>query len=54
MSAKSEENKWSRRDRKQDKRKNGMRSDKRPTDIGNAIAKRAEKARTNRKKRSER
>lgn len=52
MSDKSEQNKWSRRDRKQDKRRHGMRSDRRPTDIGNAVANRAEQAKKKRKQRS--
>jgi hypothetical protein len=50
MSRQSEENRWSKRDRKQDKRKHGMRTDRRPTDIGNAVANRADKAKKERKK----
>lgn len=43
MLSRKEESKWSKRDRKQSKRRYGMRVDKRPTDIGNAIEKRAPK-----------
>jgi hypothetical protein len=39
--SKKEKSKWSKRDRKRNKRKHGMRTDKRPTDIGNALENRA-------------
>jgi hypothetical protein len=43
MGSKKEQSKWTKRDRKRNKRRHGMRTDKRPTDIGNALEKRAGK-----------
>lgn len=43
QTTRKEESKWSKRDRKTSKRRHGMRVDRRPTDIGQAITNRASK-----------
>lgn len=43
MLSPKEQNKVSKRDRKRSKRRHGMRVDRRPTDIGNALEKRVRK-----------
>ena len=43
MPSKKEQSKWNKRDKKRSKRRHGMRVDKRPTDIGNALENRAKK-----------
>lgn len=43
MQSKKEQSKWRKRDRKRSKRRHGMRVDRRPTDIGQALENRAKK-----------